>query len=257
MHLPSFKYTLKISYLGHNYNGIQKQNNTKNTIQQLLEEVITKVFHTKISSFECVSRTDKGVHAKENYIGLSLLDKIDEKNFLFKINKNLPIDIRVLEIRPYPDGRSLTSLVKAKTYRYYFTHMIPSANTYAWVDHRQVNFNLTKMKKAAKYFKGKKNFSDFHISGHRNPSVWRVIEKIKVKQHKDNNHIYYIEIKASGFLKYMARYICEALFMYSDQKINKKLLKKSLSGKFHLENLKKAPSKGLSLYKVHFQKNHF
>ena len=60
------RYFLTLSYNGTEYNGWQIQKNTKNTIQQILEENISLILKEKIELTGC-GRTDAGVNAK-NFI---------------------------------------------------------------------------------------------------------------------------------------------------------------------------------------------
>jgi tRNA pseudouridine38-40 synthase len=53
---------VKITYNGKNYSGWQKQPNTSATIQELVENALSKIFRTRIEIIGC-GRTDAGVHA--------------------------------------------------------------------------------------------------------------------------------------------------------------------------------------------------
>jgi tRNA pseudouridine38-40 synthase len=72
------RYFLTVSYNGREYNGWQVQDNTPNTVEQVLEEKLSMLLKQKVDLVGC-GRTDAGVHAK-NYIahfdsqGVNLLD---------------------------------------------------------------------------------------------------------------------------------------------------------------------------------------
>ena len=60
------RYFLTLSYNGADFNGWQIQNNTPNTIQQILEEKVTMLLKENVEFVGC-GRTDTGVNAK-NYV---------------------------------------------------------------------------------------------------------------------------------------------------------------------------------------------
>ena len=78
-------YLIKIEYDGTNFVGWQSQKNGK-SIQDSIEKALKKIFKTKIRIIGA-GRTDKGVHALEQYANFKLKKKINnKKNFLNSIN---------------------------------------------------------------------------------------------------------------------------------------------------------------------------
>ena len=59
-----YRYFIKISFDGSNYNGWQVQKNSSQTVQQKINDGLSKVVNEKIDTLGCC-RTDSGVHAKE------------------------------------------------------------------------------------------------------------------------------------------------------------------------------------------------
>ena len=58
------RYFLTLSYNGTSFNGWQSQDNTANTVQQVLEEKLSMILQEKIELVGC-GRTDAGVNAKD------------------------------------------------------------------------------------------------------------------------------------------------------------------------------------------------
>jgi tRNA pseudouridine38-40 synthase len=56
------RYFISISYNGASYNGWQIQENTPNTIQQILQDKLSMLLKESIEVVGC-GRTDTGVHA--------------------------------------------------------------------------------------------------------------------------------------------------------------------------------------------------
>lgn len=89
-------YKLTISYDGTRYQGWQRQGNTENTIQGILEDAVLKVtgYRAEVNGS---GRTDAGVHARGQTASIVLPGKIGEDDFTAKINDRLPPDIRLLQ----------------------------------------------------------------------------------------------------------------------------------------------------------------
>ena len=66
-------YLIKIEYDGTNFVGWQSQKNGK-SIQDSIEKALKKIFKTKIRIIGA-GRTDKGVHALEQYANFKLKKK--------------------------------------------------------------------------------------------------------------------------------------------------------------------------------------
>ena len=72
------KYKCIVSYDGYGFNGYQRQKHDKNTIQEVIENVLSTIFKEKIVIYGS-GRTDKSVHA----IG---------QVFHFESDKNVPVN---------------------------------------------------------------------------------------------------------------------------------------------------------------------
>ena len=91
------RYAMRLSYLGKNYRGSQKQPNG-NTIQDEVEKALCTLIKTKISTVFS-GRTDAGVSAKAQVLHFDCDSEIESIKFLNSLNGLLPDDIRVLKIK--------------------------------------------------------------------------------------------------------------------------------------------------------------
>lgn len=91
------RYFLKISYLGTHYHGWQRQDNAI-SIQSAIEEALAQVLRQSITLFGS-SRTDAGVHAKEQYAHVDLEHPVDVHQLRYQINALLPPSIAITDIR--------------------------------------------------------------------------------------------------------------------------------------------------------------
>ena len=90
------RYLIKFSYDGTNYSGFQKQKGL-NTIEEKVEEALTKINNGKKTTITATGRTDKGVHALCQYGHADIDVNINEKKLKRAMNSNLPEDIHVIE----------------------------------------------------------------------------------------------------------------------------------------------------------------
>jgi len=111
------RYFLHISYDGSNYRGWQRQKNTSDTIQEVIEQKLTQIFKEVVTVYGC-GRTDAGVHASQ-YVMQINLEEAPEFDLKFRLNKNLPDDIVVFEIFEVNDNQNCRYNAVARTYDYF------------------------------------------------------------------------------------------------------------------------------------------
>lgn len=109
------RYKTELCYKGTKYSGWQRQPNAT-TIQQILEDSINLIFRDNIELCGC-GRTDAGVHAKF-YVAHFDSDKIYNSSSVKKINKYLPEDISIFNIKPTNEDFHARFSAKSRTYEY-------------------------------------------------------------------------------------------------------------------------------------------
>jgi tRNA pseudouridine38-40 synthase len=114
------RYVLWLSYCGTRYHGWQKQHNA-HTVQAELDEALSTLLREPVETVGC-GRTDTGVHARCYVAHFDSTDTCD-KQTIYRLNKILPADIAVHDIRevsPYFHARFDASL-RAYEYRMHST----------------------------------------------------------------------------------------------------------------------------------------
>ncbi len=111
------RYFLHIAFDGSKYSGWQKQVNTQNTVQEVIEQTLFKLFKKHMTVYGC-GRTDAGVHASQ-YIMHVNLDEALTFDLKFRLNKNLPDDISVFEIIEVTEQHHCRYDAVARTYDYF------------------------------------------------------------------------------------------------------------------------------------------
>jgi len=111
------RYFIHLGFEGSNYRGWQRQKNTRNTVQEVVEQTLSRLFKKGVSVYGC-GRTDAGVHASQYVIQINL-DEAPTFDLKFRLNKNLPDDIAVFEIIEVNEDQHCRHDATARTYDYF------------------------------------------------------------------------------------------------------------------------------------------
>ena len=197
-------YKLKIQYDGGRYKGWQRLGKGENTIQGKIEKVLSEMAGETIEITGC-SRTDAGVHALAQIANFKIggnLTKSEVKNYL---NRYLPQDISVTDVSMVSERFHSQYNAEKKTYLYKIwnkEYTNPFMRNYSM--HVDKKLNITKMKKASKYFIGEHDFTAFSNSKSKKKSMVREIYSIDIEE---NDDFIQIRVCGNGFLHNMVRRI--------------------------------------------------
>ena len=113
------RYFIEVAYKGTNYAGFQIQDNA-NTIQSEIEKAFSTYFRIGFS-LTGSSRTDAGVHAKQNFFHFDsdhFKDEFDFTKPIYHLNAILPLDIVIKSINPVNESAHCRFDAKSRTYEY-------------------------------------------------------------------------------------------------------------------------------------------
>ncbi|MFI3231430.1 MAG: tRNA pseudouridine(38-40) synthase TruA [bacterium] len=201
-------YKIIVAYDGTRYKGWQKQGNTKETIQQKLQDVVSKMCGKEVEVFGS-GRTDAGAHASYQVANFKAKVNLQEQEILEYINQYLPLDIAVTHIEV--TGERFHSRLNAKNKTYVYRLNISSiSNVFEknFVYQKSINLDVEKMKEASVDLIGKHDFVAFSSGKKTKKSTIREIYSIEIVQ--ENNEVKFI-INGSGFLYNMVRIIVGTL----------------------------------------------
>jgi tRNA pseudouridine38-40 synthase len=185
------RWALKVYYDGRNFFGSQRQPDKRTVEGELLKSLST--FEINVEDFKCACRTDRGVSALGNVFALTTNSKIIPS----AINSTLPKDIRLLAAREADDNFNPRYEALGKTYRYFLY---------------DEGYSISKIKKAAKVFKGQHSFHNFAKLEGRNPV--RSIKKIEIKKAAG---FFIFTISGESFLWQMIRRMVNVLKMVGNE----------------------------------------
>ena len=152
------RYFSFIEYNGSNYGGFQKQKN-KNSIQEEVEKALKKLLKLDIKIY-LGSRTDSGVHAYRNCFHFNIDFIIDKESIKKGLNKILPADISILEIKQVKEDANARFSAKIRKYSYILLKTKSSFNigyTYNKFD----LLDIDKMNNVANSLQGDKSYKTF------------------------------------------------------------------------------------------------
>ena len=244
---------LTITFDGTAYVGWQRQANGV-SVQERLENALRQIYNKPIV-IHGASRTDTGVHALAMIAHFHVPnDRYLPSKLLLSLNALLPPDIRVLKIQKAKKTFHARFSAKSKLYRYRILNSAigaPFRRTITWHIHKPLNFSA--MRKAARFFTGKHDFSSVAVNpGYSRTSMVRHIYRCRVLQRCDEIHI---EIEADGFLYKMVRTIVGTLVEVGLGKRPIKSIPELLKSRNRKLAGKTAPPQGLFLVRVKYLKS--
>lgn len=213
------RYFLTLSYNGRNFNGWQVQDNTPNTVEQVLEEKLGMLLKEPVDIIGC-GRTDTGVHAR-NYVAhfdTNTPDIISNKShWIYKINTVLPADIAVSDIQAVQPTAHARFDALSRTYFYFVSRKKdPFRDPFTWYVYGDLDFE--QMNKAAERLLGQHDFTSFsklHTQTKTNnctvtKAIWQ----------KTGTNEWRFTITADRFLRGMVRAIVGTLVMVGKSKLS-------------------------------------
>lgn len=239
-----------IAYDGSRYNGWQRQDNTDNTIQGKLEQLLSRMTGEKIE-IHGSGRTDAGVHAKGQVFHFHTKCRKNLEEIQDYMNEYLPMDLSVEQVEEV-DLRFHSRLnVKRKIYAYHIWN-----STRHNVFERKYSYpvpeklNLEAMREAASYLIGTHDFKSFCSNKRMKKSTVRILESIEIKKVENDIWIRYC---GNGFLYNMVRILTGTLIEVGLGKRNPKEMEEILKkGNREMAGFT-APAQGLFLEQVDYE----
>ncbi len=243
------RYLINFSYNGSFFSGFQRQNNLK-TVQGEIEKALSNLSEKTIC-IHASGRTDKGVHAVNQYAHFDLDKDIKLYNLKKYLNNSFNGEIYIKDIKKVDNSFHARYNVKNKTYCYYINMGLfnPIKKDYEYQLCKKLDIN--KMIKASKYLIGEHDFRSFATDSSDKDNTIRQICNIKFEE-KDN--VLKITYIGNGFLRRMVRNITGILIDIGLAKKDISYMKEILDLKKRIGNLKGCPSCGLYLENVTYNK---
>jgi tRNA pseudouridine38-40 synthase len=199
---------LGIEYDGSHYHGWQTQQPGVVTVQETLEQALSKVANHPVSAI-CAGRTDKGVHGFGQVVHFDTEAQRGLHNWLLGVNTNLPFDINVTWVKPVADDFHARFSATGRSYRY----LILNRDSRSALLHRRATWihhplDQDAMHRAGQGLLGEHDFSSYRAIGCQAKHPVRTLESLSVIRHGD---LIELTVSANAFLHHMVRNIAGVL----------------------------------------------
>lgn len=243
---------LILEYDGSEFSGFQLQSNHI-TVQETLEKALSQFFNKPMKIASASGRTDAGVHARHQVVNFKTARREDVSKIQRGLNFHLPKSIAIRKAEEVSPKFHARFSAKSKTYEYLVWND-PARSPFweKYANHISYSLNLSKMRRAAKYFLGKHDFRSFCATGkpeERKKNKVRTVKKLTIKK---EGSLLRFQITADGFLQYMVRNIAGTLLEVGRGKLAPEQVQKILSSKDRRQAPATAPAKGLVLMGVSY-----
>ena len=205
------RYLMNITYDGSKFYGYQIQKN-KITIEGELEKIVSMIFNENINIIG-TSRTDKGVHAINQYCHFDSDKKINIDRLKHSINSLINDSIYIKNIVIVDDlfHSRYNCIKKEYIYKINMNDYDPISKDYIYQYNKKIAREL--IDKFISKVSGKHNYKSF--TSDKDKKSYERIVKIDYKISKG---ILYLRFESSGFLRYMIRNIVGLLLDINDGK---------------------------------------
>ncbi|WP_251518056.1 tRNA pseudouridine(38-40) synthase TruA [Staphylococcus sp. Marseille-Q6910] len=242
---------VNISYQGSQFLGFQIQQNGR-TVQQQFEKILTRM-HKRHVRIHPTSRTDRGVHAIEQYFHFDTELNISRQQWQYAMNRFLPDDVCVNEVT-FVDSEfhcRYDSLGKCYRYKVYQDQRKDPFQS-GLKTHIPEELDIEKMQQAARLFIGTHDFTAFCSQKAETESKVRTLYDSKILKTEDGFD--YI-VAGSGFLYNMVRVLVAFLVQVGKGKQDPQAVPQLLADKDRNKIPFTAPPEGLYLQKVYLTEN--
>lgn len=199
---------LGVEYCGTRLRGFQKQKHDRLTVQETLEQALSKVAAEPVT-LVCAGRTDAGVHATGQVIHFDTRAVRPTKAWIQGVNTQMPFDVRVHWAQEMPAQFHARFSAMRRTYRY-LIHSAPtrSAQAASEVTWTERHLDLDAMRKGAAYLVGEHDFSSFRAAQCQAKSPVRRLIQLDIGR---VGQLIVLEVSATAFLHHMVRNIAGVL----------------------------------------------
>ncbi len=195
------RYKAIIAYDGTNFAGFQSQPQQKNsrTVQEELEEVLTRLNSHKPVILQGAGRTDAGVHALAQVVHFDLQAARDAERLRFALDTQSAADIAVRHVEEVADDWHARFAPHEKIYEYYLENSsVRSPFNRLYHAHFRYHLDFDKMCNALELLVGTHDFTGFTASGSSVDDKIRTISQADLVRLDEEN--FKFVFRGNGFL---------------------------------------------------------
>ena len=241
------KFLLHFCYDGTDFHGWQNQKD-EISIQFAMEKCLTKIFKVE-TRLTASGRTDKGVHAYNQYAHFSALTRMSPENIIKALNGLLPKSIYIKNCKVVDANFHARFSAKSRTYLYKINKSYnPFERNYTAFFPKKI-IKTEKIKKASNYLIGT---YDFDVFAHDTSHLSNCLCTITSAKWEENDKEFQFFITANRFLHNMVRRIVGTLLKISHYDLPDNYIQQILEKQDYSMLGDTAPPEGLYLYNINF-----
>ena len=241
-------YKLTVAYDGSRYYGWEHQPD-KPTIQGKLEDVLSRMTDAPVDVIGA-GRTDAGVHAKAMTANAVLDTALSPEDIRDYMNRYLPDDICVREVRAASERFHARYKAVGKTYCYTcYAGALKPVFDRKYVLTLDGVPDVAAMQRAAALLVGEHDFKSFCGNPKMKKSTVRLVDSIEIVQKRD---YLYLNFHGTGFLQNMVRILVGTLLEVGFGKRPAEQMPAILESRDRTQAGYTVPPQGLCLVKVDY-----
>lgn len=245
------RYIIELGYKGTNFHGWQRQPNAR-SVQEEIETALTVLLKRNIS-INGSSRTDTGVHARQQFAHFDFAEEINTQKLTFQLNSFLKQDIVIYTIYTVSDDKHTRFDAIYRKYIYRID-LIKNPFNHEFSLLYQQNIDIDKMNAAAKILAKHTDFECFSkVKTEVNNFNCTIEEAFWIA----NNHSLEFHIQANRFLRGMVRSIVGTLLEVGRSKLTLSEFENIILSKNRNNAGRNVEAKGLTLEKVGYPEGYF
>ena len=246
------RYFIYLSYDGSNYHGWQIQPNAT-TVQETLEQSLALLMRHPVA-ITGAGRTDTGVNATTMVAHVDFPEAIDCKQTTYRLNKILPPDIAIHDIKAVTENAHARFDALSRRYRYYIsTAKNPFNRRYSYRVMGEIDFEA--MNKAAATLPEYSDFTSFSkLHTDTKTNNCKITSAKWIQTSPDE---WYFEIEADRCLRNRVRAIVGTLLRVGKGKITVEGFREIITKKQRSEAGDSALAQALFLEEVKYPENIF
>ena len=199
------RYFIDLIFDGSNYHGWQIQPHCL-SVQEVLQQTLSTLLGDTVT-VTGAGRTDTGVHARKMVAHFDWTGEIDTAQLAYRMNRLLPHDIAVREVKAVDDSMHARFSAVSRTYHYYLHQQKqPFRRYYSWEVHYDLDFDA--MNVAASRLLKVEDFGAFCKAG--GDAKTTLCKLTEARWEKDGECWCYV-ITANRFLRNMVRAVVGTL----------------------------------------------
>jgi tRNA pseudouridine38-40 synthase len=248
----SHPYYLRVAYEGTAFFGWQIQSTLRTAQGELWSALLRLQEEAPLP--HGTGRTDAGVHAEAQGVVIHCARLWEPYRLQSALNAHLPEDIKVMEVRPAPEGFFPRQHAVAKRYRYRLAEgpaEHPFHRLYRWHLHGSEKLDREAMREAASVWVGTHDFSSFRNAECVAASPVRTIHDLRLEE--TGPGCLDVVFEGTAFLMHQVRIMTGTLVQVGRHKMEASAQPGILAARDRKVAGSTAPPHGLCLEKVWYQ----